>query len=513
MPTLTMPVANPTQGLDTYSKILGIQKSQADIQTAQAQAQQAQSQQVAQTQSAQATASLDVRKNTEISNLAKFFSNAPGMPEYQNQDGSPNTDKMTADANKIGPTFGQEIIGHQISNIKEGYNAKIAMQNLGVDRAKQIGEGAAALASNPSLTKSDVLNYFEKLKQTNPDPTFSRAIDSSLFDLKTGDSNAMRQQMASLASVFSGFAQTKPTTVETPLGTKPGVVGFRGEFTQTGKEIPKENVITLPDKRQAILDPATNTWKYVGAGNGGGGGNAPNRNGPVSHTADNDPMRPGSNASEQTLSAWENSRSEATKHVITTQQQDDAQGGVGTAINRANTIDRLAKDTRTGPGTLGWQNGIASVAAVVKGHPAQNYQELGMFLDSQATAFQQSMGIPNTNAGMEKAEHIIGSTANDSNAILAKNDLVTGMRLGSHAYRSGLDTIANSGVNVSPTAVNKFKGQWADNFDPNVYTYKWKQGADRATFVKSLPPAEAKSLAKKASNLDKLERGELINER
>jgi hypothetical protein len=175
---------------------------------------------------------------------------------------------------------------------------------------------------------------------------------------------------------------------------------------------------------------------------------------------------------------------------------------------------RLSKDTSTGPGTKAWHNTFGKLFGLGGGNQIADYQKIGAYLDRQAAMSATQMGLPETNAGLQTAANLSGTTDYTPAALQTKVNLTSAMVEGAHQYRHGLDKVVGTGANQDLSKLQQFRAQWADNFDPNVFRAEnalrrddKKELAEIREEVGSRGMAELK---RKSENLRRLEAGELL---
>jgi len=250
-------------------------------------------------------------------------------------------------------------------------------------------------------------------------------------------------------------------------------------------------IFTDANGRQFTLDPRTNRMTPVGAGPVGPGA-APNAPGPKF----TQPV-PG--------------QVDIQKDVETTRKAD-ADYGSNRHVN--DTILKLSEDTATGPGTAAWHKALGRVTGLAGGNQVADYQTISAMLDRQAAMSAKQMGLPDTNAGLQTAAGLSGTTDYAPEALQTKVKLTDALVEGSHQYRQGLDKVVGTGPNQDLTRYNDFRAQWADNFDPNVFR---AENAIRRGDKKELAAIKDEvgsrgmaELKQKSDNLRKLASGQLL---
>lgn len=191
----------------------------------------------------------------------------------------------------------------------------------------------------------------------------------------------------------------------------------------------------------------------------------------------------------------------------------DADYGANRHVN--DEILRLSADTSTGPGSSVWHTGaLGKITGTFGGNAGADYQKIGAYLDRQAAMASNQMGLPDTNAGLQTAANLSGTTEYTPGALQTKVKLTDAMVEGSHQYRRGLDKVIGTGPNQDLSKLQAYRAQWADNFDPNVFR---AENALRRDDKKELSAIREEvgsrgmaDLKRKSENLRKLEAGELL---
>jgi hypothetical protein len=250
-------------------------------------------------------------------------------------------------------------------------------------------------------------------------------------------------------------------------------------------------VFTDANGRQFTLDPRTNRMTPVGAGSASPG--AP-------------PNQPGPKFTQPVPGQADIQRD------VETTRKADTDYGANRHVN--DTILKLSESTSTGPGTSAWHNALGRVTGVAGGNQIADYQTISAMLDRQAAMSAKQMGLPDTNAGLQTAAGLSGTTDYAPEALQTKVKLTDALVEGSHQYRQGLDKVVGTGPNQDLTRYNDFRAQWADNFDPNVFR---AENAIRRGDKKELAAIKDEvgsrgmaELKEKSDNLKKLAAGQLL---
>lgn len=244
-------------------------------------------------------------------------------------------------------------------------------------------------------------------------------------------------------------------------------------------------------------NPQNNQVTPIGSGRGGAGGGQPSLSASPNAPTFTQPVP---------------QQKELEEHVSTTRKAD-ADYGANRHVN--DEILRLSADTSTGPGSSLWHTGaLGKITGTFGGNAAADYQKIGAYLDRQAAMSASQMGLPETNAGLQTAANLSGTTDYTPAALQTKVKLTDAMVEGAHQYRKGLDKVVGTGANQDLSKLQDFRAQWADNFDPNVFRV---ENAIKRGDKKELAAIKAEvgtrgmaELKEKSDNLEKLERGELL---
>jgi hypothetical protein len=261
---------------------------------------------------------------------------------------------------------------------------------------------------------------------------------------------------------------------------------------------PGNEIVTDANGRQFIRNVQTNQVTPVGAP---AGGQRPRATAPSPSAAPDQP----------TFTQPVPQQKELEQHVIDVRKAD-SDYGQNQHVN--DELIRLSKDTSTGPGTKAWHNTFGKVLGLGGGNQIADYQKIGAYLDRQAAMSATQMGLPETNAGLQTAANLSGTTEYTPEALQTKVNLTSAMVEGAHQYRHGLDKVVGTGANQDLSKLQQFRAQWADNFDPNVFR---AENALRRDDKKELTEIRDEvgsrgmaELKRKSENLRRLEAGELL---
>ncbi len=295
-------------------------------------------------------------------------------------------------------------------------------------------------------------------------------------------------------SASQQVASQQPTLVNTgPVlkNTNPNVAADAGGDVPLGVG---PGVYTDANGRQFTLDPRTNQMTPIGSG---GGLNAP-------------PGAPGPKFTQPVPQ-----QKEIQDQIETARRADaDPVKGYGASKHVNDTILKLSQDTATGPGTTAWHNALGRITGIGGGNQIADYQTISALLDRQAAMSATQMGLPDTNAGLQAAAGLSGTTEYAPEALQTKVKLTDALVEGSHQYRQGLDKVVGTGQNQDLTRYNDFRAQWADNFDPNIFraenAIKRGDKAELAAIKAEVGTRGMAELKAKSDNLHKLASGQLL---
>ena len=184
----------------------------------------------------------------------------------------------------------------------------------------------------------------------------------------------------------------------------------------------------------------------------------------------------------------------------------------GVNMSLADNIRRLSSDTATGPGTAAWNSVMGGIGSRFGASNIADYQQLGAFLENQASRLQASMNLPSTNAGLAAGQAIGGHTGYQREAIQAKNDYLQSLVEGAHQYRSMMDRVEGFTGMPNPMAVKAAQAAWNANFDPRIYEGEMAYARSKEEgqkFMEKLTPKEKADLIVKRKNLQALSQGQI----
>lgn len=202
---------NPQQTLGTLSGIYGIKQQQQNLQTGQY----AQAQAQAESQQAQ-------QKNSELQKAQSVAIEGARSGAYDDGNGGINRQKMADDILKVAPVYGQGQVSSLLSQANEVVQNKQAHQNLTVSQKKEMGDTFGALAADPNVDNTKVIDAIESLRQAHPnDPEYSRLLTSQVMHLpNTAPTDQLRATLGRFAAAATGDSQVTTGTTATPGGTQ-----------------------------------------------------------------------------------------------------------------------------------------------------------------------------------------------------------------------------------------------------------------------------------------------------
>jgi hypothetical protein len=509
---------DPNKGIQTLSGLLSLQQQRQQLQL--------QSQELQRSQ---------VQTQQQLG-ANQFFSAVP--PEaFHGDDGTIDIDKihsrpeyqaLSGAARVMVDTTANNIRGQQLDN-------KTKLMNLSDGAVSWLGKTAEA---GTKVDPQTAQGLFESGAELNPEYARAYSIYKPGLQAAQFHKGALNNIATLSTDVVSN--RPKPGAIETPTNIYPTTTEpATGIQTPTGQNVPKglgAQMATFPNKTIGQVGGPTTGGAlgnnfFTPQAAAGGAGAAPRGPGPGAAP----PQAPGRSSPAANPfdrgdgHAWtakdtmpERNDPGGTQELYTAASQQaatDVAGAraadkdYGTNMSLADTIRGLVRGgVETGPGTSTWNSIMGGVGARFGNNNIANYQQLGAFLENQSSRLQASMGLPETNAGLQAAQTIGGHTGYQPQAIEAKNDYLQSLIEGNHQYRQMLDRVERFTGQPNPQAVQSAKAAFQANFDPRVYegemAYK-RSKADGDKFMATLSPQEAQSLAAKRAALQKLSQGQM----
>ncbi len=467
MPDFGSPVAqnvnvNPNQGIQTLSGLLSLQQQQLGIQTSQQQLQQQQVQTLMVQRQQQARTFLTGMMQSKKDEQGNSILDATGEPDPA---------KVTAAVARNIPTdLAQPIIQSVLKSETDKVGLEASASSLDTQQRAMLMGPVQAAALNPNAKSGDINAGIDNLVSAHPEMSNAAGYLKGLvahLDNVPPDKRASAIQTIAAHMQGGTGVQTQPT----PANVVSGKTQFQGTVAPpvAGGGFTPGTAGPTGAAPSYIYDPVSKTY-YAAPGTGG---TAPAPVGappqPTPGTAPAPARTAAPSAGAPGLPHYTPGESEtlaeSTAQVSAARKAGD-QVGVNRDINQR--ILALNKQTATGPGT-----DFVHQAAAAAGLPAgSSYQELGAFLDRQAAMASQSMGLPETNMGIETAKQFTGNTKYNNQVIADKTKFVDALNTAAGAYRAGVDRVVGTGSNPNMGAFPQFRATWAKNFDPEVFAYE-----------------------------------------
>lgn len=501
---------NPGAGVTMLSNLLSLKQQQLGIARQQIGLSQAQ-QQLSSETSAATTAAITAQQTKALSQL--------NPKQWLKPDGSLDVDAASQDVMSVAPNLGPDYLARLQTAAQGSVETKKAYLSLNGDLQKGLRDIFGSWSADPKATPTDLAQQLQAWQETLPSglQDAGEQIEGHVLKVLTGPNlvsgqphSVQEQKAAALAYARAGLAPSEvggPGGLATPV---PGTVStgtqivptktnrITGSTTTAGAPVASlHNQISLPNGQVAILNTASGQYEIAAGGKGGSA--APAGAAPPAITAENDPARPSANAPAQIQAQWQKSLADTNALVHSTRQEDQSYGNNMAIAQDIRSLSRSAGGKNIGPGTPEWTKFVGSLTSRFGGSQGvTDVQTLESFLDRQAASMTSAMGLPATNLGNEQARVISGNIGMQVGALRAKNDYNEALAQGLHDYRSGLDKVAGFGGNASPTAVNRYRAEWAKYFNPMAVEYNLaKQRGDRdvmTAIAKSVTPGQAKRM-------------------
>lgn len=510
---------NPGAGLQTLASLMSLKQQQLGIARQQIGLQEAQ-QQLSSETSAATVAAVNSQQTKALSQL--------NPKQWLKPDGSLDVDAATQDVMQVAPNLGPDYLARLQSMAQGSVATKQAYLSLNSDLQKGLRDIFGTWAGDPKAKPSDLAQQLQAWQETLPTglQDAGQQIEDHVLKTLTGPNlvtgaphSVNEQKAAALGYARAGLA---PTEVGGPQGLATPIAGTVNTGTQvlpttTNREMAVtgpanappvanlHNQISLPNGQVAILNAASGQYEIVG----GKGGAAPSGLPAPAVTAENDPARPSANAPAQVQAQWQKSLADTNALVHSARQEDQGYGNNMAIAQDIRSLTDTAGGKKIGPGTPELTRLIGTITSRFGGSQGvTDVQTLESFLDRQAASMTSAMGLPATNLGNEQARTISGNIGMQVGALRAKNAYNEALAQGLHDYRSGLDRVAGFGGNASPTAVNRYRNQWASVFNPMAVEYKLAQSRDdrklMTAIAQSVTPGQARRMRADLEAMDSL---------
>lgn len=485
---------DPNRGISTISGILGLQQQRQALQTGQQVLQQEQ------------------LKTAQQQGVQDFFKTWDPS-QHVGDDGTTDLDSALQSKEFKGAGNAKPAIMQSLLDIKnKQLGNKQALSSLNADLVKQFGTGMGALAKDDDVMedktdpatgvntgRAKIDQFLGNFGKLSPDAARIAAIYGPITQHappgKLAKGVAAMQLQAQSASEQQGQQNPVPGAFDTGANIIPTVTNRATGIPQpTGQQIPHQvgpGATPVSDAygRQFLLNPQTNQVAPVGAGTPPG-------------------VRPATTAG--TVPAPFAQPVAGQQQV---QQEVSGARSAGDAAPQIRSINEkllnLSSTTQTGPMT----ERVQKLAAALNLPSGSKYQEINAYLERQAAAAGQAMGLPNTNAGLHAAQQASGTTEYNPAALQEKVKFADALNSGAMAYRQGLDKLVGTGPTPDYTKYQEFRSAWAKNFSPDVFR---AEDAIRRGDKKELAAIQAElgtrgmtEMRKRSENLRLLENGQI----
>jgi hypothetical protein len=206
--------------LGSISKIIGLQSAQIGLQQQRQNLQTGQYQQ--QTAQAEAQGAQRIQAEQQAAQQLMINGTKPGGKYVINQT-DPATGKVTStldrqamanDIQTVAPTSGQQIAGSLLSQANEIVQNRQAVMNLSTAKREQIGNAVGALAADPTVDHSKLIDTLEGLRKQYPDDgDLSRMLQSFGSGVPPSAQGPQLQQILNTAAAtMKGTPAIQPAT-------------------------------------------------------------------------------------------------------------------------------------------------------------------------------------------------------------------------------------------------------------------------------------------------------------
>lgn len=491
MPDMIQPVGamikapDPNQAFSTMSSILGLKQQQQALTQGQ--------QQIQGTAMANQGTAMSLGERQKVQQILSSGVDDQGN-SIKDEDGTPDPDKAMKWMPRVAPTtYPAYLEGIQKTEASK-LGLKKSAADLGQTYRDQIGGMLQSGVNDPSFNSQKAAALLTPYGAQNPDaaPAITHALSllRGLDTVKTGDPKADLQKkndmLVHTIQAFKPSLANQPTTVDTNAAIQPGSQQpLTGAITPAGQPIAKQvgpgaTPVTDAFGRTSVFNPQNNTVAPIGTG--------PQGTTPSSFTQ---PV--------------------ADQHQV--QNDIDTARKAGDAAPQVRSINdkllSLSSQTQTGPGT----QTVQKIAAALNLPSGSNFQEINAYLERQAAAAGQAMGLPNTNAGLHASQQASGTTEYNPAALQEKIKFADALNSGAFAYRQGLDKLVGTGATPDYSKYQAFRSAWAQNFSPDVFRAEdaLRRG-DKKELVSIKNEIGSRGMAemrRKSDNLRMLENGQI----
>lgn len=363
--------------------------------------------------------------------------------------------------------------------------------------AQRKARSAAIAGITQPLEQVEAARNQRILNQTAQNQSAAQHEADALY-AKATDPDATEQERQSALVAYNAIHQWTGDTYVTDAGGNKTISRTGAPAIGVAKQrlAPTGDIVTDAYGRQFQYDKQTNTLKPIGIG---GITTASTVNPPAPKTTTG--RGAGSGVGFQQPVADQ-------PKVLEAIETARAAGDIAPTTRNVNDqLLKLSSETATGPAT----QTVQKLAAVLRMPSGSTYQEIGAYLDRQASLQARSMGVPNTNAGLAAAERASGTTEYTPQALQEKVKFADALNSGVMAYRQGLERIIGTGPTPDLTKYQAYRASWAKNFDPDIFRAEDAQRRGDQAELKAIRARIGskgmKLLAQKSANLRELESG------
>lgn len=215
---------NPNQGLDTFSRVLGMAGQAQQLRATTADADQAQ------------------QKNRELTALSQLIPNAVKSGRWATSEGEFDNAKASADIAAVAPVYGGDAASSLLSRARDAVLTRESLLKLSDEQRASEAQSWASLAGDQDLSKTKIIDEVARRIDTAPTPGMKRTLLSTLAHMPNTDDPQQLRAFANRVSIAAGgnYSET-PSSIDTGATIQPGATNkFTGAFTPSGPGIKKE---------------------------------------------------------------------------------------------------------------------------------------------------------------------------------------------------------------------------------------------------------------------------------
>lgn len=533
MPDFGQPVAqnintnsNATQGLQTLSQIMNMQRLQQSMQIG------AQQLQILGADAQQANQQKHER--VMLQNMMQSGKDPDGNP-IKDENGEINAPAFAAAANKYLTLTGQGVTQSIIQTMDNRLKLNDSVRHLGQNYRNDVS-GIVRSAIGTNQTPQAINAALDTYAQQNPNAAGAIMRAKALVqNLNPNVPQAQRDQaLMHLAQEFQP-AQTTELEQVPSVGTITGAGGgVQGIQTNPLSPVPMGAVgpevrqgVSPAQKTQVGINPLTGQPYVIGGGPSGGTG-APSP-APAGGGASALQARPGGGSAPSagtSATGWPrlpafptpqqaNSATAAATEADSIRSADsNPVSGYGpTKQVYSNLLGLVAKNPAIGPKSGAW-NQVTGALTPFGASANSTMQEVDSYLDRLALQNAGAAGL-STDAARHMSAVAAGTTEMNPEALKEKLRFGAATLEASHAYRQGLDKVIGTG-NENPIAKRAFDSAWTQNADINAFRLlAAKNNGDKEGYEKTLAQINALPEAQRAmiklhmTNLNMLAKGQM----